>query len=123
MAEVQLGFLLRTSPDCSPPVADEISLSFSRPWQNSGRWTLRGECWTASSSEFRNGAVVCSLSQILEESVPPKYWLSPKACRGILRRAERRGRELPEPLRLALQAAATTPEPTEQPAGTSSRTA
>lgn len=35
-----------------------------------------------------------------------KYFLSPKACAGILRRAEKRGRELPEMLRRALTAAA-----------------
>ena len=32
-----------------------------------------------------------------------KYCLSPKACRGILRRAQKRGKELPEVLRIALE--------------------
>jgi DNA (cytosine-5)-methyltransferase 1 len=47
------------------------------------------------------------LSQILETGpIPPKYFLSGKACAGILRRAERRGKELPGQLRRALKAVA-----------------
>lgn len=45
---------------------------------------------------------VSTLSQILEETPHQKYYLSEKACLGILRRAEKRGKELPEILRLAL---------------------
>ena len=44
-----------------------------------------------------------TLSQILQDGVPEKYFLSPKACQGILRRASERGKELPEVLRLALE--------------------
>ena len=43
------------------------------------------------------------LSEILDESPDPKYSLSAKACRGILTRANRRGKELPEILRNALE--------------------
>ena len=43
------------------------------------------------------------MSQILLAAVPEKYYLSPKACQGILRRASVRGRELPEVLRKALE--------------------
>ena len=42
------------------------------------------------------------LSQILEENPLPKYNLSAKACLGILRRAERRGKDLPERLKAVL---------------------
>jgi hypothetical protein len=35
--------------------------------------------------------------------VPEKYYLSAKACEGILRRAERCGKQLPEMLRTALE--------------------
>ena len=44
-----------------------------------------------------------SLSAILESEVGAKYCLSPKACRGILRRSEKRGKSLPPSLRLALE--------------------
>ena len=37
------------------------------------------------------------------ESIPPKYFLSAKACAGILRRAEARGKTLPPLLSAALQ--------------------
>ena len=43
------------------------------------------------------------MSQILMAEVPEKYYLSPKACLGILRRASARGKELPEVLKKALE--------------------
>jgi hypothetical protein len=43
------------------------------------------------------------LIEILETDVPSKYFLSPRACRGILRRVERRQKALPRSLRLALE--------------------
>lgn len=45
---------------------------------------------------------VCGLSDILEYDPDPKYNLSWKACYGILKRAENRGKVLPEPLKDAL---------------------
>ena len=57
-------------------------------------------------SDWPSGAAVCSLSQVLVRgSIPEQYFLSSKACAGILRRAEKRGKQLPTQLRLALQAA------------------
>ena len=64
---------------------------------------LTDEC---SQGEPRNGVGVSRLSQILEESAPPKYYLSERACAGILRRAEKRKKELPEILEMALKAQA-----------------
>ena len=43
------------------------------------------------------------LSEILEPNADPKYNLSAKACRGILTRAERRGKQLPPILKEALE--------------------
>lgn len=43
------------------------------------------------------------LSQILEECPHPKYNLSARACVGVLRRAKRRGKKLPEVLDAALK--------------------
>lgn len=42
------------------------------------------------------------MAERIEETPHQKYYLSEKACLGILRRAEKRGKELPEILRLAL---------------------
>jgi hypothetical protein len=44
------------------------------------------------------------LSSILQANVPERYYLTKLACQGILRRAAQRGKELPEVLRLALEA-------------------
>ncbi len=53
-------------------------------------------------SEEPKSPVPTKLSQILEENPDPKYNLTPKACAGILRRAERRGKKLPEVLKAVL---------------------
>lgn len=45
---------------------------------------------------------VCGLSDILEDNPDDKYRLTWRACFGILRRAEKRGKVLPEPLYCAL---------------------
>ena len=76
-----------------------------------GAYTMRsfGECpimtITDSSNplELRSGVGVSRLSQILEAEVHPKYYLSAKACEGILRRAQRRGKELSPMLKEALE--------------------
>ena len=83
-----------------------LSPPSSGRWCNSGM-ASRGECSTLDTSEFHSGAVGSSLWQVLEEQPPPeRYFLSPRAAAGILKRAERRGKKLPEPLRRALVAVA-----------------
>jgi hypothetical protein len=52
------------------------------------------------------------LSQILEDSPPEKYYLSSRACMGILRRAKERGKTLPPMLEQALIAQAGMPTST-----------
>lgn len=69
-------------------------------WEDDGAWL--GECMTRNTGESPNVAVVSRLSQILEETPQAKYSLSAKACQGILRRAERRGKDLPETLKAVL---------------------
>ena len=52
---------------------------------------------------FRKDEGVCSLSHILETgAIPRKYYLSRDASLGILRRAAKRGKELPADLKSAL---------------------
>jgi hypothetical protein len=62
-----------------------------------------GGCLTLNGSEFHSAAVASSLWQVLETSVDPRYFLSPKACEGILRRARKRKKTLPAQLQKALQ--------------------
>jgi hypothetical protein len=72
---------------------------------------LRGESLTPNISEWPNDADVCSLSQVLERgSIPQRFFLSSKACAGILRRAEKRGKQLPAALQAALESVATGTE-------------
>jgi hypothetical protein len=54
-----------------------------------------GECPSAENAS--------TLSQILQAGVPEKYYLSQKACLGILRRASARGKTLPVMLEKALK--------------------
>ena len=63
---------------------------------------LPGGYMTRSTGECPNVVAESTLSQILQADAPDKYSLSPKACRGILRRAENRGKELPDMLKEAL---------------------
>ena len=57
---------------------------------------------------FEKPNIRMSLSQTLERaSIPPQYYLSAKACAGILRRAEKRGKKLPSKLETALRSALT----------------
>jgi len=117
----------KTSQEYSASTAGEILLKWLGQWlgQNSVYQKLDGKqpellsdetdsssgaCWTRSMSEhddtlplsLRDGGV-CTLSSILETGpVDRRYYLTPKACAGILRRAEKRGKKLPTALHLAL---------------------
>lgn len=92
-------------------------------WVDDGAWL--GECMTRNTGECPNVAVESRLSQILEATPPAKYSLTAKACLGILRRAERRGKDLPKLLKAVLirQSQGALPqEQTEAPAPTEAPT-
>ena len=63
---------------------------------------LPGGSMTLNTGESPNVVRESTLSQILQQNAPEKYSLSPTACAGIIRRAEKRGKELPSMLREAL---------------------
>lgn len=83
---------------------------------------FRGPCSTLNFSEYHNAGAECShlpalpcLADILETGrIQDKYYLSARACAGILRRAEKRGKQLPPALRIALEAVVSTPARTVQ---------
>ena len=64
---------------------------------------LLGEYTTHSFGECPSEGNASRLSQILEDCPPRKYSLSAKACAGILTRAKRRGKKLPEELERVLR--------------------
>ena len=61
--------------------------------------------WTGWSVPSRRDGGVCGLSDVLEPMSPSlrKYFLSPTALKGILRRADARGKALPTLLRDAIE--------------------
>lgn len=63
---------------------------------------LPGEPTTHNTGECPRDERESTLSQILQENVPEKYFLSQKAALGILRRTKKRGKELPDMLKDAL---------------------
>ncbi len=108
------GYSSRTYPDCSPRTAVGTSESCLERWPTSGT-AWHGGFSTHVSSECRSAGGECSssepsLTEILEppQNVPARYSLSARAARGILRRAEKRGRTLPSHLSAALETVAQT---------------
>jgi hypothetical protein len=124
---IQLSLFGKTCPERSVPTEEKIS---EPCWKNLPAWnnqTLQfldlrvggadGEkleqsletdgLWLGDSSTLNIGESPSVeseslLSQILEDNVPQKYYLSARACQGILTRASRRGKQLPDILRQAL---------------------
>ena len=70
-------------------------------------WELHSP-WRGRSSTLNTGPAPpsgdagCSLSLILQDNPPRKYYLTRRACLGILRRAKERGKPLPPQLHAAL---------------------
>ena len=93
--------VLRTVPvmclDLTPGAGNLLGLPF---WELNSAWL--GESWMLNTGESPSTAVVSSLSQILEDLPHPRYYLSRKACLGILRRAKARGKGVPEQMKEAL---------------------
>ena len=116
----------RTYPELSLPQTERTS---ARCWRKSvelltatylyldlreGYGSLLGPYWeinshllggymTLNTGPSHKGAKESILSQILEDTPHPKYYLSKTACLGILRRAKKRGKELPPVLKQALE--------------------
>ena len=84
---------------------DGLQADASLMWTDAG--ALLGEYSMHSFGEhpaslYHNGVGESHLSQILEDSPHQKFSLSATACQGILNRASRRGKKLPEMLEKAL---------------------
>lgn len=88
--------------------AGRISDASSPPLMGSGILS-HGLFSTASFGEYRNDGDACFLSDVLEPigSVPQRYFLSRRACAGILRRAEKKGKKIPAQLKEALTSVAS----------------
>lgn len=74
--------------------------------------TANSLVWLRPAGEFFSVPCRVTLSSVLERTpVHRKYYLSPQACSGNLRRAERAGKKLPEALVTSLQAGAQGQSP------------
>ena len=111
----RIGLSGRMFADASIRGTTPSGSSFTK-WRTSGIRISDGEYLTPNSPEYPCGTVteelpdgsvllhsvagVSFLSDILEQGggVLRQYSLSRKACQGIIRRAERKGKNLPEPL-------------------------
>jgi len=72
-------------------------------WPSSGILS-DGVCLTAKTSESPNHASESTLLGVIETGrVPERYFLSPSAAKGMLRRAKKMGRNLFPPLRESLE--------------------
>ena len=107
------GSFGRTCPVSCHQERDGTLVPSSGAWGNSGMGSPT-ECltlstceWTALPEQFPSDDGVCSLSDILETGdVLQRYYLSARACSGILRRADKRGKDLPPMLYQALSVVA-----------------
>lgn len=101
----------KTSRPSSPlswrPKFQFLPLAGGQPqeWSEAERAPSLGASWMLNIGESPSEERESSLSAILEpaDSVGQKYYLTPLACEGILRRAQRAGKELPPKLAKALR--------------------
>ena len=115
-SENSQGSLSQTLPMCLSLKMDGVTREY---YWSPGGGKLLGELMTRNTGKRPSATAVqemclrlgrhsvaeeSHLSQILEDSPLPKYFLSAKACQGILNRAKRRGKELPPRLKDALEA-------------------
>ena len=89
------------------PALQFLSLKKGSGVRQAASWAmvtaLPGGHMTLNIVESPSVARESTLSQILQANAPEKYFLSNTACEGILRRAARRGKELPKMLKEALE--------------------
>lgn len=123
---IQLSLFGKMYPEHSVQTEEETSAPF---WKNLPAWSnqtllfldlrggadgakpeqspetdgaLLGDSSTLNIGESPSVESESLLSQILEANAPLKYYLSERACQGILTRASRRGKKLPDLLQTAL---------------------
>ena len=86
------------SLDLTPGAGNLLGESY---WELISPW--RGDALTLNTGVSPREEKESSLSQILQVNPPSKYYLTRKACLGILRRAFERGKGLPKKLQEALE--------------------
>ena len=93
-----LKFVMFQSLDLTPGAGNLLGESY---WELISPW--RGDASTLNTGVSPREEKESSLSQILQVNPPSKYYLTRKACLGILRRAFEREKGLPKKLQEALE--------------------
>lgn len=93
----ELKSVVFQSLDLTPGAGNLLGESY---WERISPW--RGDALTLNTGVSPREGKESSLSRILQDDPPPKYYLTRRACLGILRRAKERGKPLPPQLHAAL---------------------
>lgn len=91
----------------------ESGITPERSWETVS--ASHGGCLTRNIGECPSAARESTLWQILVVNAPERYYLSAKACQGILNRAKKRRKKLPEMLEEALMEVVNLAGDTPQP--------
>lgn len=105
--EDQGGSLSKMFPDSSTVQKGKISESSSRHWMNSGI-AYHGEFSMLNTLEHHSEDEECTLSEVIEATSQPRYFLSQDQLRSLLERASARGTSLPKDFQQALETQITT---------------
>lgn len=96
------GLFLKMSPDCLIATLEEILQLSSIPWTGAGI-VFRGEYLTLNSSEHPRDVEESSLSEVLAQSVPLRFFLTTDHLQSLLDRASARKKPLPIELEKAIK--------------------
>ena len=96
------GLLLKMSPDCLTATLDEILQLSLIPWTEAGI-VFRGECLTLNFSEHPRDVEESSLSEVLDQLVPLRFFLTTEHLQSLLDRATARKKPLPPDLERAIK--------------------
>ena len=94
----ELKSVVFQSLDLTPGHGNLLGESY---WELISPW--HGDASTLNTGVSPREESGSSLSRILQDDPPERYYLTRRACLGILRRASERGKELPEKLKRALE--------------------
>ena len=96
------GLSSKMSQDCSIVTLEEILQLSSMPWKEAGM-VFRGECLTLNFSEHPRDVEESSLSEVLDQSVPLRFFLTTDHLKSLLDRASARNKPLPPALEKAIK--------------------
>ena len=101
------GYLWRTFLDFLIAEKGTTFEDCSLQWKNSGM-VFRGECWTQNTLEHPKDVEESILSQVIETSVPLRYFLNREQLQSLIKRADSGNIPMPPDLREKIELQITT---------------